>query len=556
MLTRIHIKDLAIVSSLELDLGAGMTVLTGETGAGKSIFIDALGLVLGDRADNTMIREGCERAEITAVFHTASLPEVTAWLEEQALDEGEECILRRVLSRNGASRAFINGRPAPIKLLQAVGEKLVDIHGQHAHQSLLRRSHQQDLLDEYADHGELRQKAAKLYRAWKEGKEQLQGLREAARDRAENMELLRYQVNELETLRLAPDELQTLNEEHARLSNADRLLEGCGRLLSELYDDEVSVQNKLAGANHELELLSQADPSLKAIGEMVEEAVIQIQEVARELSHYIDGMEVDPTRLPHLEQRLAEIQDLARKYRCKAAGLHGRLEEFRTRLEQLEHAGLHLTTLEQEVEQLREEYTGTADELDRGRRDNAHRLEQEVTEGIQHLSMPDGCLEIGVERLPEEQAGTSGWNRVEFRVTANPGQPPRPLEKVASGGELSRISLAIQVATTRCSGVPSLIFDEVDVGIGGGVAEIVGQQLRQLSVTRQVLCVTHLPQVAAIGQHHLQVSKKNEADTTVSGVTHLDREKRIHEIARMLGGVKITDQTLAHAREMVEHAQA
>lgn len=555
MLTHLHIRDLAIVSSLELELAAGLTVLTGETGAGKSILIDALGLALGERADNTMIRAGCERAEITASFRATELPAVTAWLEDHALAGDGECILRRVLIQSEGSRAYINGSPVPVKSLQELGDLLVDIHGQHAHQSLLHRNHQLELLDGYAALIEQRHSTETLFHRWRGSAQRLEQLRREAGDRSGRLELLRYQVEELDTLRLEADEPQRLGDEHRRLSNAGRLLEGCSGLLNALYEDEGSLQSRVAHAGSELEELTRTDPALSEAREMLENAAIQLQEAAHSLRDYLDRVELDPERLQQLEQRLAEIHELSRKHRCREEELPPLLETLRTELENLEHADVHLADLERETETLRGEYLALARDLDRQRREAAIRLGQEVGEGMQTLGMPGGVLEIQLETLPEEKATAAGLNRVEFLVSANPGQPPRPLAKVASGGELSRISLAIQVATVRCSRVPTLIFDEVDVGIGGGVAEIVGRLLRQLGDFRQVLCVTHLPQVAAQGCDHLQVSKSGQNGELRIEISKLTGQERVQEIARMLGGVVITDQTLAHAEEMVGNAQ-
>jgi DNA repair protein RecN (Recombination protein N) len=557
MLTQIHIRDLAIVSSLELELGEGLSALTGETGAGKSILIDALGLALGERADNSMIRGGCDKAEITAVFNIAGDSEVLEWLREHALENGEECMLRRVLVQSGSSRAFVNGSPVTIKLLQSLGDLLVDIHGQHAHQSLLHRGHQRDLLDEYANHMELRRQLEQLFQRWRETGERLEQLRIESADRSEKLELLRYQAKELQELGLQPEELRLLDEEHKKLSNADKLQEGCGRLIALLYDDERSLQSRLAQAGGELEEMINSDASLGEVREMVENASIQLQEAAHALRHYLDGVESNPARLEEVENRLSDIHDLSRKHRCKAEELPQLLLQMQNSLEELENADQNLATLEQEVAALRSDYLAAAATLDGQRRAMAERLEEEVTAGMQSLGMPGGRFAIGIESLPEEKATANGLNRIEFQVSANPGQAVKPLAKVASGGELSRISLAIQVATARCSGVPTLIFDEVDVGIGGGTAEIVGKLLRQLGDFRQVLCVTHLPQVAAQGHHHLQVSKSgggngSEVQTEISA---LDGETRIQEIARMLGGVEITPQTLAHAEEMVGNSQ-
>ncbi len=555
MLNHIHIKDLAIVSSLELELRPGMTTLTGETGAGKSILIDALGLVLGERADNDMIRDGADRAEITAVLDISNLDKVQEWLRENSLDTEGECILRRVLSSSAGSKAFVNGSPVPVRLLQNLGDLLVDIHGQHAHQSLLKRDQQRELLDEYAGHQELKHQVASTFHLWHESQDKLDRLRADSSERSKRIDLLRYQVSELNELKLGENELEELDRDHAKLSNAGLLQGGCGLILDGLYDNENAIHGRLSQIQNELGQMINADPSLSEIREVLEGAVIQIQEATHSLRQYADGIELDPTQLEQVEQRLGDIHDIARKYRCNPGEINQTRQELEEELEQLEHADIHLAKLEQQVESNWADYLELAQQLDAGRRGAAHNLSHEVTSGMNTLGMPDGRLEITVETLPSDKASANGLNRIEFLVTANPGQPTKPLIKVASGGELSRISLAIQVATTRCSGTPILIFDEVDVGIGGGTAEIVGKLLRELGRHRQVLCVTHLAQVAAQGHNHLQVTKGGANGTVQTEVVALDGDRRVQEIARMLGGVTITDQTLAHAEEMISHSQ-
>jgi len=555
MLNHIHIKNLAIVSSLELELLPGMTTLTGETGAGKSILVDALGLVLGERADNDMIRDGSERAEITAILDVSDLSTAQSWLQENSLDADGECILRRVLSRSSGSKAFINGSPVPVKLLQNLGDLLVDIHGQHAHQSLLKRDQQRELLDEYACHQKLKQRVTSTFQLWRESQDMLDRLRADSSERSEKLELLRYQLSELNGLKLGETELVELDKDHAKLSNAGMLQSGCSLILSNLYDDENAIQGRLSQIHNELEQMVSADPVLAEIREMLEGAVIQVQEATHSMRQYADGIELDPAQLEQVEQRLSDIYDIARKYRCNPDKINQAKTTLEQELEQLEHADIHLADLDQQVETNWSDYLELAQQLDRGRRKAAQTLSDEVTNSMSTLGMPDGRLEIDIETMPNDKAAATGLNRIEFLVTANPGQPAKPLAKVASGGELSRISLAIQVATTRCSGTPIMIFDEVDVGIGGGTAEIVGALLRELGGYRQVLCVTHLPQVAAQGHNHLQVTKSGSNGTVQTQVIPLDGEQRVQEIARMLGGVTITDQTLAHAQEMISHSQ-
>ncbi len=554
MLTHIHIKDLAIVTTLEAELGPGMTALTGETGAGKSILVDALGLVLGDRADNGMIRSGCDRAEITAVFRIAEPADANRWLEQHALDAGNECILRRVLDRKSGSRAFINGSPAPLKSLQALGAELVEIHGQHAHQSLLQREQQRRLLDDYAKQNRLCQQVADLYSSWHQAEQELASLRTASSERSERLELLHFQVAELSKLAPVAAELENLDRDQRRLSNASLLLRQCGRVLTELDESEESILMRLSQTGRELEEILSLEPSLGECREMLENAAIQIQEATSTLRNYAEGIDLNPQRLEEVEIRLGEIHDLARKYRSRPEELPARLIVMEQELEQLEHAGDHLNELESKVVQLSADYLKQASLLSKKRQQAAGRLQKAVTQGIQTLGMPQGEVRIRVERLPAEKASAHGLDRVEFQISANPGHPLQPLARVASGGELSRISLAIQVAAIDCAQVPTLIFDEVDVGIGGGVAEIVGRLLHQLGEERQVLCVTHLPQVAARGHHHLLISKHPEEKSVTTRISELEGEERIQEIARMLGGIDITAKTLSHAGEMVQGA--
>lgn len=551
MLTHLQIRDLAIVTALELELHAGLTALTGETGAGKSILIDALGLALGERADNGMIRAGSERAEVTAVFDIGDNPEVGDWLREQALDEDGECILRRSLSREGRSRAFINGRSVPLQQLQTLGGLLVEIHGQHAHQSLLKGGHQRQLLDAYGGHLALAQETATRFKAWQRSRQRLVDLQAAASDRISRLDLLRYQQNELSALGLSEEELARIDQEHRRLGHLDQLRQQCAEIVNGLDENEPSLRNLLSGYNEQLAALQRLDESLNEPREMLEGALIQVDESLAFLHDYLSDLESDPAALQQLEERLEAIHDAARKYRVAPEALTQRLTEIEQELDQLEHADVELASLEQQVESEHAAYLQSASRLSQARQKAAKRLGDEISQAMQGLGMTGGVFAAVLNPLDEDKAAAHGLETVEFRVSANPGMPLQPLSRVASGGELSRISLAIQVSTIRYADTPTLVFDEVDVGIGGGVAEIVGQMLRTLGKTRQILCVTHLPQVAAQAMHHLQVSKASSRKETRTTIAQLGEEQRIEEIARMLGGVRITEQTLAHAREMI-----
>lgn len=557
MLVHIHIKDLAVVSSLELELSANMTTLTGETGAGKSILIDALSLGLGGRADNGMIRPGCDRAEITVTFEISQQPAAQTWLAQQTLDAGDECIMRRILVRDGRSRAYINGSPASTQSVQALGELLVDIHSQHAHQSLLHRSCQRELLDAYASHQPQLNKLAKLFKQWRTDHEKLEQLQSESKTRTSKLDLLKYQINELENLHLGNNELVDLDKKHTQLSNAEKIREISAEALTSLYDMDNSVQEQLAHFTKELEPLATLDTHLANCQELLTNALIQVEEATTSLRQYVDGLELDPSLLVHVEKRLEEIHDLARKYHIHPKNLTKHLDQLQTELNELEHADIHLSSMEKRVTALRADYLHKAKILSKERHKAAHKLEAVITQKLHTLSMPKGVFVVKIYSLPEEQATACGLDQIEFRVSTNPGQAPQALSKVASGGELSRISLAIQVATIQCGQIPTLIFDEVDAGISGGVAEVVGQLLRQLGDSRQVLCITHLPQVAAQGHQHLRISKQTDGESTHTNIQPLiTGNERTQEIARMLGGIKITPQTLAHAEEMIANSQS
>ncbi len=552
MLLHLQIKDLAIVASISMDLSGGMSALTGETGAGKSIFIDALGLALGDRTDNTMIRHGKERAEVTALFDTRHLPEVEAWLHEHELDDNGECILRRVLVRDGRSRSFINGRPTSIQLLQELGQQLVDIHGQHAHQSLLRKTVQQQLLDAYGGFCTHADEVGRCYREYQAHQKQLNKLSESAKDHNARLDLLQFQANELTQLNLTLEELETLDYELHRLSNLDQLQIGCGTLLNELYEGDDTVLTRLNSACAKLEQLQILDPALNEQHDYIENALIQIQEGASGLRDYRLSLEADPSALARVEGRLGVIHDLARKYRIRANELPARLDEINQELSTLERAESEFEIRQAELEASLQSYLEAAKLLTEKRKQAAKNLTNTVSEAMQKLGMEGGHFSVMLTPLASGEISSHGGERVEFLVSANPGQPAQPLSKVASGGELSRISLAIQVATAKCAAISTLVFDEVDVGIGGRVAEIVGQLLRQLGHSKQVLCVTHLAQVAAQAHQHIKFAKSASEAGTTGGVALLNREERTGEIARMLGGIEITQQTLAHADEMLE----
>lgn len=554
MLTHLHISDFAIVDRLELDFAAGMTVLTGETGAGKSILLDALGLCLGDRAEAIAVRHGAERAEVSASFEVSALAEVNAWLAENELDADGECVIRRVVGSDGRSKAFVNGRVVPVQSLRELGERLVDIHGQHAHQSLLKRDAQRALLDGYAGLEAGVAELGRRFRNWKALEEEYQRLATAQDERESRRELLRFQLAELEALDLKPGEIAQIEEEHRRLANASRLLENSQTAEQLLYEDDQAAVNLLSRALSELREMERFDGSVADCAQLLESALIQAREAASGLRHYRDRLDLDPARLEQLEQRLGDIHNLARKHRTEGEELVALAEHLATELDTLEHAGARLEGLAQEIAKAKAAYLERARQIGKQRASAAEKLGVAVSANMQELGMAGGRLEVQVETLPEAQAGPSGLERIELLVSANPGQPARPLGKVASGGELSRISLAIQVLTATGAGIPTLIFDEVDVGIGGRVAEMVGRRLRDLGAKRQVMCVTHQPQVAALGHHHFVVSKQTRKGVTSTRIEQVSAEPRVEEVARMLGGIEITAQTRSHARELIDRA--
>lgn len=556
MLRHLHIRNFAIVEDLELDLGAGMTVLTGETGAGKSILLDALGLVLGDRADSGVVRPDQQRAEVTAEFDLTGRPALADWLAERELEADGECLIRRTVGAEGRSRGYVNGQPVPVQALKELGEQLVDIHGQHAHQSLLRRAVQRQLLDAIAGHGSLVAAVADAHGRWRVLRDEHAELAEQAADRTARRDLLRYQVEELRTLELAADEVAELDTEHARLANASRLLEGAQRAAAVLSEDEgETVGHVLARTGGELAELAELDGRLAGPAELLREAEIQVQEAAGELRHYLADLDLDPERLTWVEERLGAIHALARKHQVPPEALPGLLEELEGELSGLEGQDSRLDALEQEIAAAERAYLEQAGALSDARRKAAADLAERVTANMRDLGMAEGRFEVSVSARDDGGYTAHGLDRVEFLVTTNPGQPPGPLTKVASGGELSRISLALEVIAAGHGGIPTLIFDEVDVGVGGAVAEMVGRQLHTLGAGSQVLCVTHQPQVAALGHHHLVVEKQVEDGQTRARVVPLAGKARVEEVARMLGGMEITNQTRSHARELLKRSQ-
>lgn len=555
MLTDLSIRNFAIIDMLDVEFTAGMSVLSGETGAGKSILVDALNLILGDRADADTVRDGCERAEISASFDTADAPNAQQWLRERELAADDECIIRRLIAREGRSRCWINGQPAPARDLKTLGELLVDIHGQHAHQSLLRPVTQRRLLDEYGDHDAVLEEVADTANTLRATERAIADIEQADAGGNMRIDLLRYQVAELEALGLAAGEYEAIEAEHQRLASAERLIADGQRARALLFEAEQGAAvDQLGSAERLLAELREIDAGFSDTADMVASARIQAQEAADGLRRHVDRLEVDPDRFAELETRLGTIQDLARKHDCAAADLPALTDTLAAELSDLENAGERLETLKRELATRSRAYHDAAERLSAARANAAARLEAAVTDILQSLGMPEGDFRINVQHDAEAAPAAAGSDHIEYRISANPGQTPRPLERVASGGELSRISLAIEVVAASSTRVPTLVFDEVDAGIGGGVAEIVGRQLRKLGAGGQSLCVTHLPQVASLAGNHLRVSKHIENGRTTTQVAALDAGARVDELARMLGGVDITEQTRAHARDMIQRA--
>lgn len=553
MLTQLTIRNFAIVSDLEVELNRGMTVISGETGAGKSIMLDALGLCLGDRADSDSVNSGAERAELTASFDIRTIPQARLWLSEHDLEgDPQECHLRRVITREGRSRSYINGRPTPLALLRELGQYLVDIHGQHEHQRLLKKDHHRVLLDEFGNHTELTEEARRLYHKWRRQHAELEQLTQVSDERNARIQLLSYQVEELEQLALTQGELEQLEHEQQLLENAGSLLSTGQQLLNISHeDDSLNCQSMLHHCLQLLQQLGTEDSRLQQANEMFNSALIQVEEAGREVRHFLEAVEINPERQQEVEERLTAIYDVARKHRL----LPEQLIEFQQSLQQelmgLTRSDNEIELLADEVESAWQSYLKTAAELSLARQQQAEHLDRLVDAQLHALGMPAARFSACLTPLDTERYSANGLEEVEFLISTNEGQPARALAKVASGGELSRISLAIQVVTAQTSSTPTLVFDEVDVGIGGAIAEVVGRMLRELGERVQVLCVTHQPQVAAQGHQHLFVSKKGQKGTSQTRVSRLSEAQRVEEVARMLGGVDITRTSMEHAREML-----
>lgn len=551
MLAQLTISNFAIVRELEIDFHAGMTAITGETGAGKSIAIDALGLCLGNRADGSMVRLGASRADICARFTLADTPSAKHWLADNQLDEGHDCLLRRTISSDGRSRGFINGTPVPLSQLRELGQHLIQIHGQHAHQLLLKPEHQKDLLDAYSDQPLLLAEMRTAYQNWHQSCRQLAQYQQQMNERESRRQLLQYQLKELNEFSPQQGEYEQIDEEYKRLANSGQLLSLSQSALYLLADgEEQNIVSMLYTARNQLTELAELDSKMNELIIMLDEASIQISEASDELRHYSERLDMDPNRLYELEQRLSRQMNLARKHHVSAEELpelHRQLLEEQKALDEQE---TNQAELSEAVQVHYQQAVTIAKQLHDKRQYFADELTHLITQSMQALSMPHGKFKIQVQFEPEH-LGIEGADRLEFQVTTNPGQPLQALAKVASGGELSRIALAIQVITAQKMETPALIFDEVDVGISGPTAAIVGRLLRQLGESTQVMCVTHLPQVAGCGHQHYFVSKETDGEVTETQMNRLDKKARLQELARLLGGSEVTRNTLANAKELL-----
>ncbi|MDN6319154.1 MAG: DNA repair protein RecN [Marinobacter sp.] len=556
MLTQLTVSNYAIAERVELQFNKGMTALTGETGAGKSIVLDALGLAMGGRADAGAVRHGAKRADITATFDVSGIVEALQWLESHELDDDSDCILRRVISKDGRSRAYINGQPCPLAHLKDLGGLLMDIHSQHQHQSLLRKDTHRKLIDEFAGAEEMASQTREAWKAWNQIRTKLIEREQNAEESEAKLQLLRYQVEELDRLALEVGEQELLEQEQAQLSQADTILHSSHQAALLCTENETSAAGLVRQALQQLEQLPVEVSALADTLQMLNEAQIQISEAGDNLRHFVDDYEADPARLTEVEERLSAIYQMARKHRINPETLPEFHAQQSAELAELDGGESSLEKLEEELESQRKTFDELANKLSKARAKAAGELDQRIAGELAQLSMPSVQFVTHLNRSSQGEPAPHGLEEIEFLVSANPGQPARPLAKVASGGELSRISLAIQVVVAQTSTTPTLIFDEVDVGIGGGTAEVVGKLLRSLGSNGQVICVTHLPQVAAQCHQHLFVSKFTQQDTTFSKIESLDDQGRIGEVARMLGGVDMTEHTIAHATEMFSKGQA
>ncbi len=550
MLAAIQVKNFALIENLNLDFSTGMTVITGETGAGKSIVIDALGLALGERADVSMVRAGSDKADITATFHFEVPSTTSAWLKDHELYEGNEVILRRVIAAEGRSKCFINGMSVTLSMLKELGDTLVDIHGQHAHQSLLKPNYQLQLLDQLLPTQNPIEAIKQCVGEYRKVTAQINQLTTDAQSRKEKLELLSYQYSELEALKISDESISQLEQDHAKATHTQELTEASERALATFFDADPAIFDIVNQHLRLFESLKEKDSSLASSFDLLAAIAANLEELKFELRHYQDSLEIDPDKFAEMDEQLSALFDIARKHHVEIAELPTVMAQIGDQLNQLNDVDANMDELNSKQSKLQKDYQALSQQLTQMRQQTAKQLETDVTEQMQHLGMKKGVFAIEV--IPESEGlHSTGAETVEFKVTANPGQPLQPLGKVASGGELSRISLAIQVITAQQHTTPCLIFDEVDVGIGGQTADTVGQMLKNIAKHAQVICVTHQAQVAAKGDTHLSASKESDNASTQSKMIQLTTQARVEEIARMVGGQSITESTLTHAKELL-----
>ena len=549
MLRALSIRHFVVVDTLDVEFGPGFTVLTGETGAGKSILLDALALLLGDRFETRQLRAGAERAELAATFAIDDAPQLAQWLEAQGLDAGGEILVRRTLDAQGRSRAWINGRPATLAQLAELGTQLIDMHGQHAHQALLDAEAQRELVDAFGGFAALAQDVAQAWRAWRAAIERRDAAANAEAAFAAERDALRERQRELSELALAPDEWATLTASERRLANAAQLIDAAAHAEEALSEGDDAIARRIARIEQRLTQAAADDPALADIVALLAPASIQIDEAARAIRDYRRRLDLDPDELARVTERLSAIHEVARKYRVRPEALPGLAVATSTRIAELAEAS-DVAALEKAVGDTERRYDELAASLSAKRGTAAKSLAQRVTKAMQDLAMRGGRFDVALE--PVSSPASHGRESAVFMIATHPKQAPAPLSRVASGGELSRVALAIQIAASEVGRVPTLVFDEVDTGIGGAVAATVGGMLQTLGLRRQVLCVTHLPQVAAHADHHLQVAKSGDGEQATSTLAALSRVQRIDELARMTGGSAVTAKTRAHAAELYE----
>ncbi|MEM7304346.1 MAG: DNA repair protein RecN [Pseudomonadota bacterium] len=553
MLKSLYINNFAVIETLELDFSSGFSALTGETGAGKSIIIDAIGLVLGDRADTNLIRTDKTSAEIILLMDLNHLSSAREWLEQNDFEQESECILRRVIRNDGKSRAYINGTPVPLKLLKEFGERIINIYGQHAHQLLMHASTQRELLDKFAGHQEKLNQLADIFTQWSKQTEQYQQLYKNSSELESKIELLRYQVEELDLLDLQANEAEQLEAVHKKLANVEELKKSSLAASHQLMNDEgADTYSNLNQVCHQIQNLLGNDQSLNKTHQNLEEALTLVNDAATELRHYAESIEIDPEALVRTEERMASIDEISRKHKVTPNEITHLHQQLSDELKKLTQPDFDLDYLLEQIKKTEHDYQKLAQSISKKRKSVAKQLSANITLALSKLGMEKATLEVAVKNSMKESFTRYGLDNICINVQTNPGSKKLPLSQVASGGELSRISLAIQMIAADSLQVPVLIFDEVDSGVGGAVAEVIGKELRNIGDSRQVICITHLPQVAANAHHHYRVNKQSDNDDTASAIENLEHSERINEIARMLGGVTLTENAYLHAQEMLE----